>query len=262
MGCIGSRNAYAECSYTVESQIRDWEVRNGTFDVTFHDLISRINLKMMVNKEPIRDFSNIIHYFNLNADNIKEANFKTLLSNSYFKTGEAGKETFETENFKLLLFLLTRSLKNATDLHDKTQFLFSYLKNSFEIMDSPINREETNFEEFIKDLIFLSCDTLVNAYFTDNKMEGNTSELSKLAGINNKIFEIARNEIFYGCENGLLTFDQLNKKFDKDQWFMCSGWFREIGLNILNNKVKVPEPVKKEENKDDKKEKDDKKDKE
>lgn len=46
------------------------------------------------------------------------------------------------------------------------------------------------------------------------------------------------NEIFFDGESQEITFEALNRKFTNDQWFLTSGYIREVVLNLLK-KIEV-----------------------
>jgi hypothetical protein len=78
----------------------------------------------------------------------------------------------------------------------------------------------------------------LDVYLKLMKLDDRPDNLSKkLDNLNHRIVdELIEN--FFGSEIKL-SFDQLNSKFERDPWFLSSGYIREICLNALKKLDKL-----------------------
>ena len=115
MGCELQKNNYADggdhCH--LETEIRQWEIRLGTFDKILMDIITKINAKLLIDSHNIPK-ENLISFFNLE---IKENSFKNIMNQDILKIGSQKDAEFDPDMIKLLFFLLTRTnlSKNKTN---------------------------------------------------------------------------------------------------------------------------------------------------
>ena len=160
MGCNNAkRNAYSESTYSFESEIRDWEVKLGTFDKTLFDILSGINAKLIV--DPNIPKLKIFHFFNLN---LKEEKFEDILKLDILRFNSEKDGLYNPDMLKILFFLLTKSTisnNNKTDNQDKAKFLYSILMDDTEVLDKTIDRENPNLIAFLTTCVTISCVSLV-----------------------------------------------------------------------------------------------------
>lgn len=161
MGCdFKGRSRYSECPYSIETEIREWELKLGTFDRPLFEIISRINAKLLSDAQNIPR-ENLIHFFNLE---FKENAFKEIIDKDIFKIGGAKEGSYDPDMFRTLFFLLTKSnvSSNATNNNqDKAKFLYSALKDDTEELDTAIDRENPALIRFLQTCINLSTLILV-----------------------------------------------------------------------------------------------------
>lgn len=175
MGCESStNNSYNEGSHIyLESQIREFEIKLGTFSQSFSDIMTRINSRLIADKNNISS-ENTLHSLGLNY--FKETAFKNILSDDILRVElikeapcdpdvlnvESSKEApYNPNTMKLLFFLLTRS-NSSENQSDKAKFLYFTLKRDLsEEFDTIVDKDSENFIKLVGAIVHLSTITLV-----------------------------------------------------------------------------------------------------
>ena len=159
MGCdlASLRISYSHSEFSIETNIREWELKFGTFDQTLFEIISKINAKLIADSQIIPKSKNLIHYFNLELNEIA---FNHILDHEVFKFNSEKDGNYDPEMVKILFFLLTRSnlsTNNDNQNQDKSKFLFSILKDDSEELDKVIDRESPNLINFLENCVRIAC---------------------------------------------------------------------------------------------------------
>jgi hypothetical protein len=226
MGCdFKGRSRYSDCAYSVENEVREWELKLGTFEKTLFDIISRINAKLLTDS---RNFpkEELIHFFNLE---LKESDFKVWLETETFRVNGQKEGNYDPDMIKALFFLLTRSNvtpNSSNQNQDKAKFLYSVLKDDSEDLDCAIDKENPAFIRFLQTCINISTVTLLgnsfinlDAFADQNKAANKTSELFKLRENFPSLLNGVLDEIYIKIPaQQALTFSTLNKIFENDPY--------------------------------------------
>jgi hypothetical protein len=161
MGCeISPQNSYNEGSHSdLESGIRDFEMKLGTFNLTFSEINTRINARLLNNKNEIPS-ENLFTFLGINSL-LREESFKTLLANEIFRVDSQKEQPYDTSRIKSLFFLLTRSNLDG-EYQDKAKFLYFSMKKSLaDNFSEVLDIENFNLSQFLEIAVNLSIETLV-----------------------------------------------------------------------------------------------------
>jgi hypothetical protein len=225
-----SRETYADSEYDEETEIRQFEEDSGAYRKNLNSILSRICIE--------RDLINVPNIEEFLKKEFTDS-FNTLLHHEFFFKEHNGTRYFDAKKLKLCLFLLTNDSKvdnGRVKYHDKASFVITHCKvREDDDLNFPIQKTDKAFEEFCSDMFDVACVGLVDAYvkLKNVKRDGYLQRLRQfkekcIEKIADKLIEDKNAQASEG-----LTFNDLNRKFENDPWFLTSGWVREISWSVL-----------------------------
>lgn len=242
--CGGHIKEYTDTEFEEEIELRTFEQEMGANKRNFSEVLNKI----FTDKEFIKN-SNL---FKETIVNEFSENFFKLINSNYFIKEVNNEKLFITRKLIILIFLFTRPkvLKNSlTEYHDKTNFLFSIVKSKEDnkLLD-PLEVADESFLNFLSDLIEISCEVIVDFFYTLKGIQFE-KEAKKLSANKKPIVDSLIKFMFTQNKealSGCLSFEELDLKFEKIQFFLTSGYLRELGLKQVQNGESVQNPPKKE----------------
>ena len=229
MGAESTKTGYLVSKYSMESEVREWEMKLGTFEKSCMQIMSKINTKLLVYDCENIPKTNLINFFNLE---FKENAFNNIINNEIFKTSSQTESRYDPDMIKILFFLLTVSQTSpdkSNKYQDKAKLLCSFVKDDNEELNSPLHRENPVFAEFIETCVYISTITLVEAFLIENPSTRIEKDLKNLKNFQKEIVEEILNELFSNTQGSALTFKLLNEIMEKNPFCLTSGYIRTFG---------------------------------
>jgi hypothetical protein len=230
MGCqIATSGNYSEHEIDEECQLRKFEVDIGAFSRNLNNILPKICIEKDV--IPVSNLENLLMKdFN--------ANFIQFIQQGFFFKELNGVTYYDARKIDLLLFLLTNdSVVNAKVSYQcKSSFVFTFVKTrDDQNLNEPLEENEENFVKFVEDVVEVACVGIPQCYLSvknENK-EGLIKNLKEVQADAVKRIIADLFETKDKNESAGLSFDDLNKKFEKNDRLLTSGFVREYAWRIL-----------------------------
>ena len=213
MGCIPSDNKnYFEFDRDdIEKDIRNWEKSNGFFRNNFNSIYPLVQLDhRKTNKKGILNAVFVRNYSN---------QFLSILEHYYFKNREDYSYNMENINLLVLLSSIHIEIKPKVgnkNYCDKALYIFNYINRNDDMESgSPIEKNNYNLKDLIKQLVHISSTVLYECYnlVPNDHREGAFTKAEKFL---DNITEYIVEKLFTkrnGEKLKLLSFDEFNDIF-------------------------------------------------
>lgn len=233
MGCQNATSGnYSEHEVDEECQLRKFEVELGAFSRNFNNILPKICIEKDV--IPVSNLENIlIKDFN--------PNFIQFIQQGYFFKEVNGVKYYDARKIDLLLFLLTNDslISNSKVSYQcKASFVFTFVKTrDDQNLNEPLEVNEENFLKFVEDVIEVATVGIPQCYLSVKKEE-KEGLIKNLKDVQADALKRIIADLFQTkskTESAGLSFDELNKKFEKNDRLLTSGYVREYSWRILKD---------------------------
>ena len=166
-----------------------------------------------------------------------------LVSRSYFEI-EGEPTLVSGQKVKALVYLLSRAeiVKGRNkNYYDKSKYLIQeVLINEEEGMNTPIELNNPNFNNFITTLIETTYEiTIFYMNYQEKNNESVDKEFQEIVNVSSdKLREIFKQNLNSFQKQNIsytLSFQEIERRFSKDKWFLTPGYFRELAMLYITS---------------------------
>jgi hypothetical protein len=243
-GCTSiKKEFYTETDIDEEANIRKWEESIGAFKNTFDDNSRRISFESC---EVSTKYAEAIFRETFGEDIIK------VIDRKFFKRGR----DYDAKKLAKLVFLISRPEKLTSSTgkyYDKVIYVFhDAKKNEEEDLNTPVEKHDADLIRFIQDLVEITFLGLTESYYEQRNGGERESIIKELFARIPAIPEFILGNLLSSDEgktiSNSLSFKEMNKKLDDNNWLLTPGHFREAAYEMI--KQEAFKPKKREEKKE------------
>lgn len=228
--CLKTSMAYLDPKSNEEREIRNWEASLGCFSIEFNRCQQRIMNSRV--KLPVRQVEKVME-----EEFTQE--FKVFLQAEDLQTTVDGAKYIHAEKLGYLFFLLSAQgivYNNSTYYSDKAFFIYLRTKDREEDdLSQGIDSNNSRLKEVTRSLCQLACETIPRMYY---KTSGLSREgfLEELHSAVDGATDLAIKDLFTvgGKLQDILDLKQLKGKFNEENFFFSSGFFREKAYEYMD----------------------------